>query len=255
MGAVMKKRVRRFVPLVVAVVVVGVVVLIARPWGGEEAVQEAAGSAVEHRLCDVVVTAPLASSATGQTERLVVSRSVVPWRELTGKLEARFQIQINGPIRSDVSVDPKTGTLLAEFYGTATQEARLQEILETLRVEPLDPATAPWPYTETSQAPEKRVDHGAFRYRRPDPGSGLVVALQRGQRLDRATLTTESVETLILANCSSEETRGIYLFTGEEDEPTSNIHPDDEAAFQTFFAEVEVWRLQKVAPPPPRRST
>lgn len=244
----MKGTLRVGLPVAVlgAVIVVGVL-LATTPWSGEEAVQEAPSGTVKHRLCDVVLEAPPAAAPQPGQERLGVLRMVSveaydaepfdPHPTLT--LEPELELQIRGAIRSTVLVDATTGTVSLEDYGTPSHEATLQGILDTLRLEPFNPATAPWPYTDTSQEPPKRAKHGIFEYRLPDPASGIVAS----QRL--ANTTAGAVHGFILANCRSVEMISFDPFTGEEreGERIRDIHPDDEAAFKVFLDEPGVEAL------------
>lgn len=100
--------------------------------------------------------------------------------------------------------------------------------------EPFDPATAPWPYTDAAQKPAKRWKYGIFEYRFPDPASGL----DAGQMV--ADTVTGAVHSFILANCRSVEMISFDPFTGEELSRIRDVHPDDEAAFKTFFDQLDV---------------
>ena len=247
----MKKRVRRFAPLVVAVVVVGVVVLIARPWGGEEVT---AGT-VQYRICDLVLEGPLPlvppaegpppqGSLTG--DLVTIFRSFATpsgvGRQPTLEISV-LRLRSTDPVsteassgRSVVTIDPESGAVLDERYADASHQAPVQAILDTVRVEPLDPSTAPWPYTDAAQMPPQRSEDETFKSRVPDPGSGLVVGSTYGGGFGF------SYQSLRVTSCRSAVEITVTFRQGAEPEvtETKDIDPEDEAAFQTFLDEVEV---------------
>jgi hypothetical protein len=235
----MKRALRLGLPLVVlTAVVVGGVLLATQPWSGEDAVQEAAAGTIKHRLCDFVLEAPPAEAPQPGQERLVVGRRVSFESFEPTVLEPAFELRIRGSVRSEVTVDATTGTVSAEHYGAPSHEATLQGTLETLRAEPFDPTTAPWPYTDTSQVPAKRVEFGIFDYRPPDPASGLVAWERVGDTISGA------VESFILANCRSVEMVSFDPFSGDELGRMRDVHLDDEAAFETLLDELDVEVLE-----------
>jgi hypothetical protein len=254
MGAVMMiSRWRRGVVLAsVAAAVVAGVLLATRPWGDDDdtLVQEATAGTVQYRICDVVLDGPLPlvpptqGPLTGDLVRIYRSY-VAPsgvGRQPTLEISV-LGLRSTDPVsteasrgRSVVSIDPGTGALLDARYADASHEASVLPILDTVRVEPLDPSTAPWPYTDAAQIPPQRSDNETFKYRPPDPGSGLVVSSIHG------TGHLLSSYTLKVTSCRSVVQITVTFRQGAEPEvtETKDVHPDDEAAFQTFLDEVEV---------------
>ncbi len=232
-GAVMKQTLRRGLPVaVVSVLIVAAVLLATRPWSGEEA----SGGAIQYRVCDTVLEAPLVPDARGRRDLLVVSRVIAAVHGISPRLEVEVKLPSQGSQRSSVSIDPANATILWERYGAADHQARINAVLNTLRIEALDPATAPWPYTDGTQMSLERRRSGAFEYRPTDPGSGIVVGLTTGlgDGFHRHVLNVE--------NCRSTMQISAVFRTVEPEEVTvtKDIHPDDEAAFQAFYDEVVV---------------
>ena len=219
----------------VGAAIIGGVLLATRPWGGEEVVQEAAAGTITYRLCDTVLEGPIAQPAP---EWVAVSRRPA----MDGDEPVINVILHSASSRSEVSIDPKTGGVLRELYADSSQETTLQEVLETVRLEPFDSETAGWPYTEVSQLSSEPAKQGAFEFREPDPASGILVSLIRG------TGDGFHVHVLRAVNCrSTMEISAVFRTGTQPDEVTvtKDIHPDDEAAFQTLLDEVEVKGLHR----------
>jgi hypothetical protein len=236
----MKRTLRLALPIAaVAAAVVAGVLLTTQPWSGETPVQEAAAGTIQHRVCDLVIEAPSAGSAR---DAVVVSpRRGEPLGEPLQPV-MKLKLLASGQ-RSEAWIDARTGTTLEERYGTASQKAIMQGALQTARVEPLDAATAPWPYTQRTQVSLERQQAGVFEYRPPDPASGIVVS--------HTYVDTEFGKPLVqifeAKNC-----RSTMLMRWElpPDAPagvtvTKDIHPDDAAAFQTLLDAVVVKGLDQ----------
>lgn len=219
---------------VAAAAIVGGVLLATRPWSdGETLVQEAAGGSIEQRICDVVMDVP----PIGQAQDTVMVGPNNPPLEGEPR-EPVIKLKVVGTgKRSEVLVDAETGTILDERYATLSHEVMLRGILDTLRVEPLDPSSATWPYTDTAQVSAERVgEKSTFEYRFPDPGSGLMISKSIIDGLGWYA------EGLRVANCRS--VMEIMITYRPDAEPevkvTKDIHPEDEAAFQTFYDQVTI---------------
>ena len=176
----MIRRWRRGVVLApLAVAVAAGVLLTTQPWSGEEAV----GETVEYRVCNVVVEhAPGREENRWQPGGLKVTVTITGDRGWTD-LGMRIEIENMPDVEADrvtawhesgVTIDGETGAILSEVYDTSGDEALIEPVLATVRVEPIDPATAPWPYTDRVQVPPERFREGNLDYRLPDPGAGLV---------------------------------------------------------------------------------
>jgi hypothetical protein len=214
---------------VAAAAVVGGILLATRPWSDETLVQEAAGQPVEHRACNVVFPIPPESS-----EFEIIPIAAKPFNDGNPSLIVRMDTprRFTDPNTSEVTIerpgafiDAETGKVLSETYYTPSDETRLREVLATIRVEPFDPATAPWPYSDATTAPiklDKVPPNGGVEIRSPDPGSGLVL-MDGGDFLD-------------VNSCKS--TMRVDIQSGAI--IRQDIHPDDAAAFQTFLDQVEV---------------
>lgn len=238
----MKRTLRRWLPIIAAV---GVLIalgalLTVHPWSGGPSVQEAAGSTIQHRLCDTVLEAPPTPRPIGRETRDIVSIGGGVEVTETYDLEPSLEVHLRSPSvgkPSSVSIDPTTATVLEERYSSPAHEALLRAVTNTARLEPLDPDTAPWPYTDKTQVPPTQHPGGAFSWRLPDPGSGLVMS---GMNVSGDLWGSESMQ---VANCRS-FVRMTWTFGANAEQPgltiTRDVHPEDEAAFETFLDAVVV---------------
>ncbi|MBI2913010.1 MAG: hypothetical protein HYY03_03725 [Chloroflexi bacterium] len=133
-----------------------------------------------------------------------------------------------------MAIDPETGQVIFEQYLAPSDEDLLKSVLATLRVEPIDPATAPWPYSDVATAPIERVNDGKVDYRPPDPGAGLAVTPVYTLSADP---DPRDVNFILLRNCRSQLWVGME--SGSVLQDTTRIQPVDEAAFQRFLAQVK----------------
>ena len=225
---------RGLVLAAVAAVAVTGVLLVTRPWSGETLVQEAVGGTIEQRICDVVMEIP----PRGQGPDIVTVGPRIPPSE--GQLRGpvmMLRVRGEGINTAGVLIDALTGAVLEEHYQAPAQEATAKQVLQTVRVEPLDPSSAPWPYTDAAQVSAERVgEKGVFQYRFPDPGSGLMISKSNTDGTDGYALG------LRMENCRSLLEILVTFRPGIEPEVTvtRDIHPDDEDAFQTFYDQVTV---------------
>jgi hypothetical protein len=206
-----------------AALIVAGVLLATTPWSGEEA----AGGTIQYRVCDFVIEAP---TPQGKGD-IRVNPLIEP------HVEPSLEVEVLGEPDAVVVIDPTSDVIESQ----TVPDARLQPVLDTLRIEPLDPSTAPWPYTDSVQRPPIHQDKGIFGYQLPDPKSGLVVTTTHVSMTDGSI-----VYILGLANCRSTMEREVVFRKGEESEVmdlTRDVHPDDEVAFRTFFDEVTVKAL------------
>ncbi len=238
----MKRTLRFGLPVaVLAALIVGGVLLATRPWSGDTLVQEAAAGTITYRLCDTIVEAPPKPKPPIKPEKDLVS--VVPIVEQTaaGDLIPKFEVRLRIPSVGDPSlvlIDAVTGTVLQELYSSPAHQALLRPVLNTVRTEPLDPATAPWPYTDAAQIPPSRGRAGPFELRSPDPGSGIVAV----HHLENTPVGEPLLQAVIARNCRSTMAIIWQLYPDGREEVTveRDVHPDDAAAFQTFYDEVVI---------------
>jgi hypothetical protein len=133
-------------------------------------------------------------------------------------------------IRSFAIVDSVTGVVIDSRYANSSDQALITEVLVGVRVEPLNPQTAPWPYSGAEPASGSRVEHAGFTLLLPKAGSGLSLA----------TLGDD----LLLQNCRSKMV--IQISEGPDgprvvvDQRRTKVHADDLAAFDQFLGEVKV---------------
>jgi hypothetical protein len=242
----MRRAIRVGIPLAVAATLVsGAAVFVAEPWN-----DTASGTTVEYRFCDTVLTGP------AETTAQPVEGSVLIVRQFTPKYDPATEEYVDEPViilrvvesvevvhpdtgqptkdNSLLALDPKTGVPTLEHYVGASGEASLRSVLATARLAPLDPGTAPWPYTSARQRAVKRIKRAEFGYLPVDPGSGIVVALERGSGPDFFS------HTLIVQNCRSTLAVSLkYAGPTPETTVTREIDPADEDAFQRFLDEVD----------------
>ena len=209
--------------------VVGGAVLATRPWGSDEA----AGDPVEHRACNVVFQVPPDSS-----EFEIIPIAMWPANDGKPSLIVRMKQPriITDPQTGEVTdqtlgvlMDAETGEILSEAYYTPSDEALLRDVLATIRVEPFDPTTAPWPYSDATTGAvnrQKVPPNGGVEIRSPDAGSGLVLSVVSGDS-DLSAIDVNSCKSAMRVDLKS----GALL--------KQDIHPDDAAAFETFRAAVE----------------
>ena len=238
----MIRRWRRGVVLApVAPAVVAGVLLAPRPWGGEEAV----GETVEYRVCNVVVEhAPGREENRWQPGGLkvtVTSTGDRGWTDLGMRIEIENMPDVEADRvtawhESGVTIDGETGAILSEVYDTSGDEALIEPVLATVRVEPVDPATAPWPYTDRVQVPPERFREGNLDYRLPDPGAGLMMGAVFMEPVEPPM--PEDFSYVVLHNCRSQMWIGHW--TGNVRKDRTQIHPDDRVAFETFLESIEV---------------
>ncbi|MCH8050682.1 MAG: hypothetical protein IIC86_01555 [Chloroflexi bacterium] len=229
----------------VVLIVGGVVLALTQPWEGSTAT----GETITYRTCDVTVEGPPPPSpeAFFKPGGLTPGTILISTRRLNPPvLSIRLPGTGTAPVPgasgpdllatgdSHVRINALTGGVLREVYRTAADEELLSGIASTARVDPLDPATAPWPYTDEAQLPVKRFETGNIEYRHPDPGAGIRISSYYG----RITIPREDIGFLILDNCRSRSWIGTT--TGKVLDEMSDVHADDQAAFQRFHDDVNV---------------
>lgn len=209
-----------------AAAVVLVVLLIARP-GDDRYSLTSSPDTIQYRLCDLVIEAPPPSGRLTEGAVFIGSRIDAP--ATADSHRPTMSIRLYDPGEMSAVHLAEDGTVLSEDYASAQHEARMKEILDTARMDPFNPATAPWPYTDAVQWEMGRGRTDAFTYRWPDPGSGLMVSHISGVPAG-----------LKLTGCQSSMTKppafgGAGGMTDAED-----VHPDDRKAFRNFFDEVAI---------------
>lgn len=231
---------------IAALVIGGVVLALTNPWEDSTA----RGQTITYRACDVTVEGPPPPSpeAFFKTGGLTPGTLLISTQSLNPPV---LRIRLAGPPQpppvdgfsgpdllaagaSHVRINALTGDVQRELYRTAADEELLSGIASTARVNPLDPATAPWPYTDETQIPVERFKTGNIEYRHPDPGAGISIRSYYG----RITIPREDIGFLILDNCRSE--LWIGTTTAKILEEMSDVHADDQAAFQRFHDDVNV---------------
>jgi len=225
-GRSMMRNLRRFVlPTALAAVIAGL--LIIQPWGQEEA----AGKSYEFRVCNVVVQHPPKPPIVDPNR--FPQQGVFDIAATTlgdGFLQLAMRVGTDKVPQAAV-IDGKTGQIIRE-----ENKELVKEILNTMRVEPIDPASAPWPYTEATQVPIKRFKEGDIEYRLPDPGAGLVSSVIFTNPAEEPI--PEDLSYTVLHNCRSQMWIGQQ--TGQVLEARTDIYPEDKAAFETFLGEITV---------------
>lgn len=216
-----------------AVIAAVAVLLIWQPWEGKPPTVE--GSTIEWRACDLVLEAPVPGKAASE---LLVVQPVV--EDKTGVRSPALEVSVRPRGRdrspSKVVIGPQAN-VRESSYGEAEHRDLLTPILATARVEPLEPGSTPWPYTDSTQVPESHNDSAPFSYRFPDPGAGITVTVRVADGLSFFS------HSLIVRNCRSEAQRTVRYNQGEQEpviSETWDVQPPDEEAFQRFFETVEM---------------
>ena len=244
-GDKMRLKARRFVPLLVfLVVMVGFFLL-----GFHQREETTSAKPTEFSFCNVSVR-----NIPPEVEAVVVLRP-------TQTEEEKFYLVLYSPlpvderlvvdpttervewVESHIAIDAMTGKVVEEYFDFSRPQemAQLRAISSTLEVGALSADTPAWPLTETSPRMEKVeavIEEGraAFKYRPPEPGSGLYVENQHG--------TPNPGERLIARTCDSE------IIVEEVIDPESGkavdlrvtkdkVTPAEREMFDRFLEEVE----------------
>ncbi|HSP55766.1 MAG TPA: hypothetical protein VLS25_09280 [Dehalococcoidia bacterium] len=134
---------------------------------------------------------------------------------------------------SSVIIDAETGAILLKEVLDKDRPA-IEDVLATVAVAPLDPLTAPWPYT--GSAPDEAVERlGNLQFVRPDPASGIQ--LYQGVS-DSFGPSPVALEYLRITNGRS--TAIVDLNTGARLEHNETIVADDGPAFERLVAAMSV---------------
>lgn len=135
-----------------------------------------------------------------------------------------------------VVISAESGLLISD--DGVDSRIKLQEILDTVRLSPLDPATAPWPYTGTVPE-ERRKSYGQVSFVSPDPLSGITVALGiadlAGPNADPARSCGK-----ILSVGNWRSSMAISPCDGKPWPETVRMDPLDQSAFDAFLASVQL---------------
>ena len=225
---------RRFtIGIVLVAAVVSAAVLAARVWESEEA----SGGLIEHRFCDLVFLAP-----PGRQSNVHIGVEYTPDPKLDITVVTGSGQSLN---QSRVVLD-RTGAAIQENYADTTAREKVAAIVATMR-----PAQGPpqwWPYTERTQY-ELKV--GGDGVKLPDAGSGVDAMFTYGDGLHGLEILG-----LRLSNCKS--TREVLWLsdaaeaeryyqdvtpteTGAEVLSIDNVQPEDQEAFDRFFAGQGEW--------------
>jgi hypothetical protein len=197
--------------IVFGAAVVAAVLLATTPWSGEEA----AGGTVEYRFCDLVFEAP----PPGQGNLRVDADYFVPG-------EPRLEIALIGS-ESRATLN-REGRIISEYYVDEQAQERVATIVASKRPAPARPAW--WPYSDLTQYEPPSFDG----VRVPDAGSGLAVSIIYGDGFDRSSKTLE------LSGCASEKQVTWYSDRTEPEVTVDNVQPEDQEAFDTFFATADL---------------
>ncbi len=212
---------------VAAAGVVGGVLFATQPWHGEEA----AAQTITYRLCNVTLKGPPPPSLVDRRKAKLPAGTVL----IQGS-RGYLGVDLYGPRRSYAGVNATTGEVGDESYATASEEAILKGILATVRLEPFDPASAPWPYTAATQVPPERQQDEGIEYRWPDPGAGLTVSWM----YSRPTTPRDDYGFVVLSSCRSRSHMYVGTSTGTVAQQLTSIDPVDATAFQNFLQEVKI---------------
>ncbi len=262
----MKRTLRIGLPIaVVAALIVAGVLLGTTPWSDGPAVQEAAAHPADYGICNVFIgdIPEDVQVAAWRVPDLVIDQIGTNMVVSAYIPSPDGQWLINDPetgeyvsVVSSVSIDAQTGEIMNEHYGTPEQETKLQGMLATLRVGPWEPAGPAWPRTDippeseilevpvepawprNDRRPESEVievldtpDKTGLKYRKPEPGSGMVAGPTVGPTSERPLS-----QWLVAYTCDS--LLALHTETGEVLQ--RDVVPEEEAMFQRFLDAVVV---------------
>lgn len=248
----MRQMLRIGIPLAAVIAAIaGGVALATQPWdwGGEPAAPQVEAQGITYRMCDVTVKGPPPGTVVDGMAGKVAPGTITiggwpgPYGTLTAEvIDDAVPVPVQDyqgnivPLKKwpKVEIDAHTGAVRSELYGTDADKTLLKGVLNTVRVEPLDPATAPWPYTEATQVPVQRVKEGNIEYRWPDPGAGLAM----GAVYSTPTTPVDDLSFITVFSCRSRMWVGMQ--TGKVLQEMTSIEAEDEAAFQNFLKEVKI---------------
>lgn len=131
-----------------------------------------------------------------------------------------------------VVLDAETGALVAEA-GSEGERAALQPALDTVRVSPFDPKTAPWPYADTAP-PDDRGVWWKITYPIPDVSTGIDIDTASGIGAPDGVCQ----HTIVVSNGRSRMV--LDACTGEPISYATSIDPADAEALERFRAAVVV---------------
>jgi len=141
----------------------------------------------------------------------------------------------SGSSLSALLIDAETGAVLRDEVRPEDREA-FQQVLQTLVVAAIDPATAPWPYNgDPPAAALERL--GSIAFIRPVPASGIQGYYGVSDSFDSST-TGGSQEYLRITNGRS--TAIVKLTTAERATANEKISQGDALAFVRYIASIRV---------------
>lgn len=235
------RRKSRVTPLA-ALVVLALLATFSGPLVGSDG-RVTAGT-IDYRLCDIVVKGPPLQAAQGV--------AIVPSVIRPDGPRLFIKVWSAGVLEPVLDIDAKSGVarevVSADSTLPADQLAAVEEVRASKRSTPLNPQTAPWPYTDATQVPAKwgPAEEGTvFKYRIPDPGSGLVVSKTFVNTIDGSV-----VQVLRVENCRSylqiefvqKDGGNAELTTryGQHSDPSATSpQPEDSLALRNFLEELE----------------
>jgi hypothetical protein len=145
-----------------------------------------------------------------------------------------IEIAPKGESDTRIVIDAETGEIVGQVGGEQ-KLAALHSVLDTVRVSPLDPTTAPWPYADAAP-PSERESWGSILYPSVDPLSGIVMAVGIASG-DPAASGQCGYKVRVWNGRSS---IFVNACTGEPYREGSYVDPEDEAAFNRLLKSIAV---------------
>jgi len=130
---------------------------------------------------------------------------------------------------SSVLIDAETGAIVREEV-LPEDRAAIDEVLRTLKVGPLDRATAPWPYSAELPADLPRETAGGMSFLRPDPASGIHLT---------GGLADPGGEFIGITNGRSTVVIGLDS-TGSLDVDSAHVVPEDREVLERWASQVKL---------------
>ncbi len=131
---------------------------------------------------------------------------------------------------SSVLIDAENGAILREEV-LAEDRPAIDQVLQTLTVGPLNPATAPWPYNGEPPSDLARESFGNISFIRPSPDSGLYVYTAIGDPGGGAGIGAKNGRSVALAYVDS---------AGRLVTDTTHVLPEDVAVFDGWLTTVKL---------------
>ncbi len=203
-----------------------------QPWSEEGIITIATGERARwmNITYDTLVEVVVGYDEQGQ--ELKEGYEVRPGPSLDGEELALSVDLIGGLVDPGIVVDGETGALVRQQVDSADEVsvAILEAIKASMKHEPLDPETAPWPYTEEASPAADEFQGKGVEFRVPEPLSGIEYGVMLVDAIGK------SFEVVVFRNGYST----LYVMPEKSEFACDKeVRPEDETAFARLLATVQ----------------